>query len=84
MLKPLADRVIVEPYKEESPSGIIIPDSVGKDRPEKGKVVAVGPDKKINLTKGDIVYFTKYAPTELQVDGKDVLILNYSDILAKE
>ena len=85
-IKPLADRVIVEPSAAETKtsSGIIIPDSA-KEKPQKGKIVAVGPGTKENpvtLKKGMTVLYGKYSGTELKLDGKDYLIMRESDILA--
>ena len=89
-MKPLADRVIVTPVESETvKGGIIIPDTA-KEKPQQGKVVAVGPgglnDKgervKPEVSKGDIVLYGKYAGTEVTVDGTDYLILRESDILA--
>jgi chaperonin GroES len=85
-IKPLADRVLVEPQaaEEKTKSGIIIPDSA-KEKPQRGKVVAAGPgskDEKMEVKVGDVVLYGKYAGTELSVDGKDYLIMRQSDILA--
>jgi chaperonin GroES len=85
-IKPLADRVLVEPQaaEEKTKSGIIIPDSA-KEKPQKGKVIAAGPgskDEKMEVKVGDIVLYGKYAGTELNLDGKDYLIMRQSDILA--
>ncbi len=85
-IKPLADRVLVEPMEAETTtaSGIIIPDTA-KEKPQKGKVVAVGPGKKdepITVKVGDTVLYGKYAGTELKLDGKDYLMMRESDILA--
>lgn len=85
-IKPLADRVVVEPGSadEKTAGGIIIPDTA-KEKPQKGKVVAVGPGKKddpTTVTIGDSVLYGKYAGTELSLDGKDYLIMRESDILA--
>lgn len=85
-IKPLADRVLVEPAQAESTtaSGIIIPDTA-KEKPQKGTVVAVGTGKKdepLTVKKGDTVLYGKYAGTELQFDGKDYLMMRESDILA--
>ena len=92
---PLADRVLVEPmegkYKEgRTASGIVIPDTAEKERPEKGKVIAVGPGKRgddgkvipMGVKKGQTVLFTKYGPNEVKVDGKEYLIAREEDILA--
>ena len=85
-IRPLADRVLVEPAAAEqtTASGIIIPDSA-KEKPQKGTVVAVGPGKKDEPTTvqvGDTVLYGKYSGTELQHDGTDYMIMRESDILA--
>ena len=85
-IKPLADRVLVEPMAAETKtaSGIIIPDNA-KEKPQKGKVVAVGSgtkDEKMTVNVGDTVLYGKYAGTELKFDGQDYLIMRESDILA--
>jgi len=86
-IKPLADRVLVQPSSAETKtaSGIIIPDSA-QEKPQKGKVVAVGPGTKenpISLKIGDRILYGKYSGTELKHDGIDFLIMKESDILAK-
>jgi chaperonin GroES len=86
-IKPLADRVLVEPSAAETKtaSGIIIPDSA-QEKPQKGKVVAVGPGTKENpvtLKVGDKILYGKYSGTELKHEGSDFLIMKESDILAK-
>jgi chaperonin GroES len=86
--KPLKDRVLVEPQEveEKTASGIIIPDSA-KEKPQKGKVVAVGEGKKdepMSVKEGDIVIYGKYAGTEINIDGTDYLIMREEDILLKE
>ncbi len=85
-IKPLADRVLVEPAaaEERTASGIIIPDTA-KEKPQRGIVVAVGPGKKDEPTTvkvGDTVLYGKYAGTELAVEGKDYLIMKEPDIFA--
>lgn len=85
-IKPLADRVIVEPAaaEEKTASGIIIPDTA-KEKPQKGSVVAVGSGKKdepLTVKVGDHVLYGKYAGTEITVDGKEYLIMRESDIFA--
>jgi len=85
-IKPLADRVLVEPAAAETKtlSGIIIPDTA-KEKPQKGTVVAVGKgtkDNPITVAVGNSVLYGKYAGTELQHEGKDYLIMKESDILA--
>ncbi|MEI6594625.1 MAG: co-chaperone GroES [Bacteroidota bacterium] len=85
-LKPLADRVLVEPAaaEEKTASGIIIPDTA-KEKPQRGKVVAAGTGKKdepMTVKAGDTVLYGKYAGTEITVDGKEYLIMRESDIFA--
>lgn len=84
-IKPLADRVLVEPAQAETKTaaGIIIPDNA-KEKPQKGTVVAVGNGKKeepLTVTVGDTVLYSKYGGTELKLDGKDYLMMRESDIL---
>ncbi|MEZ5009117.1 MAG: co-chaperone GroES [Chitinophagales bacterium] len=85
-IKPLADRVVVQPNAAETKTagGIIIPDTA-KEKPQKGKVVAVGPgkpDEPTTVKVGDEVLYGKYAGTELYLDGSDYLIMRESDLLA--
>jgi len=85
-IKPLSDRVIVEaaPAEEKTASGIIIPDTA-KEKPQQGKVLAVGDGKKdepLTVKVGDNVLYGKYAGTEITVDGKEYLIMRESDIFA--
>ena len=85
-IKPLADRVLIEPMAAETKtaSGIIIPDNA-KEKPQKGKVVAVGngtKDEKMTVSIGNIVLYGKYAGTDLKYEGRDYLIMRESDILA--
>jgi len=85
-IKPLADRVLVESAAAETKtaSGIIIPDTA-KEKPQKGKVVAVGNGKKdepLTVKVGDTVLYGKYAGTEITVDGKEYLIMREADIFA--
>lgn len=92
MLKPLADRVVVKPLPktETVKGGIVIPDTVEKERPEKGEIIAVGPGKLLDDGKrapmsvkvGDKVMFKKYGPDEIKIDGVDYLVLDESDIIA--
>lgn len=91
-LIPLEDHILVEAIEEENKtkSGILLPDN--KEKPSKGKVVAVGNGKildngnraPIDVKEGDIVYFTKYSPDELDVDGDKYLIIKQSSLLAKK
>lgn len=85
-IKPLADRVLVEPMEAETKtaSGIIIPDNA-KEKPQQGKVIAIGNGKKdepMTVQVGDTVLYGKYSGTELKLEGKDYLIMRESDILA--
>ncbi len=91
-LKPLADRVVIEPLDDEaekSPGGIIIPDTA-KEKPQQGNVVAVGPGRttddgtlvKLDVKNGDRVVYSKYAGTEYTDNGTEYLIVRESDILA--
>lgn len=86
MIRPLSDRVLVEPKEAETKtaSGLYIPDTA-KEKPQQGKVLAVGPGKKdepMEVREGDVVLYGKYAGTEVSVDGKSYLIMKQSDILA--
>ncbi|MEK7507290.1 MAG: co-chaperone GroES [Patescibacteria group bacterium] len=90
-IHPLGDRVLIEPLREEKKKGgIILPETIDKERPEQGKIIAVGPGKKdengklmpINVKKGDKVLFTKYGPNEIKIDDKEYLIAREEDILA--
>jgi len=91
-IKPLADHILIEPIKEEekTKTGILLPQTAEKERPEQGKVIAVGPGKKtasgkiipLDVKVGDRVLFTKYGPTEIKVDDKEYLIAKEEDILA--
>ena len=91
-IKPLSDYILIEPIKEEekTKSGILLPETVDKERPEQGKIIAVGPGKRNdsgNIIPMDVkvdqkVLFTKYGPNEIKVDGKEYLIAKQEDILA--
>ncbi len=91
-LKPLGDRLIVKAIEEEetTASGILLPDTA-KEKPQKGKVLAVGDGaigddgerRPLDVAEGDEVLYSKYGGTELKVDGEDVLVLRESDVLAK-
>ena len=92
-LQPLGDRLIVEVLEEEETtvSGIVLPDTA-KEKPQRGKVLAVGDgkwdedgDKRIPLdvAEGDTVLYSKYGGTEVEVEGEDLLVLRESDVLAK-
>lgn len=91
-LKPLDDRVVVQPLsaEEKTAGGIVLPDAA-KEKPQRGKVVAVGPGRLLDsgdrspiaVAIGDEVLFAKYGGTEIEVNGEEVKILRESDILAK-
>ncbi len=89
-IKPLRDHVLIEGMKEEvKKGGIILPDTAHKERPEQGKVIAVGPGRyedgklvPVAVRKGDVVLFTKYGPNQIKVDEKEYLIAEEKDILA--
>jgi chaperonin GroES len=90
-LRPLGDRVVIEPTPREdmTKSGIVLPDTA-KEKPQEGKVIAVGPGKvlddgkreSIDVKTGDKVLYAKYAGTEFKLDGEDLLIVSQKDILA--
>lgn len=89
-LEPLGDKIIVEPVEEKSKSGFVIPDTMDKEKPQKGKVLAAGPGKlndkgeriPMHVKVGDVVFFRKYAPDEFEHDGKTILIMAESDVIA--
>ena len=86
MIKPLADRVVIEPQEAQTKtaSGLYIPDTA-KEKPQQGTIVAAGPGKKdepMEVKVGDVVLYGKYAGTEVTVDDKKYLIVQQSDILA--
>lgn len=91
-LKPLSNNVIVKALRREevTKSGIVLPDTADKERPEKGEIIAVGPGRALDngqvapmsVKVGDQVMFKKYAPDEVKVDGEDYLVLSESDIVA--
>jgi len=90
-IKPLDDRVVVQRLEQDdkTPGGIFLPESA-KEKPQQGKVVAVGPGKMLdsgeraamNVKKGDIVVFAKYGGTEVELDGKELIVMRESDLLA--
>lgn len=91
-LKPLSDNVIVRPasVEEVTASGIVIPDTASKEKPQRGEVIAVGPGKLLDDGKrsvmevkiGNKVLFTKYAPTEVKINDEELFVLSLNDILA--
>ena len=93
-IQPLGDRVLIEPLSREelegrTKSGLVIPDTAEKERPEQGKVIAVGEGRRteqgalvpLQVKKGQRVLFSKYGPSEIKVDGKNYLIVKEEDIL---
>ncbi|MBP2655744.1 MAG: groS [Firmicutes bacterium] len=91
MIKPLGDRVVIQPLAREeiTKSGIVLPDTA-KEKPQEGKVIAIGTGKvldngqriAVDVKEGDKVIFSKYAGTEVKIDGQDYLILSERDVLA--
>ena len=92
-LKPLGDRLIVQPLEEEqtTAAGIVLPDTA-LERPQRGNVVAAGPGERsrdtgeiipLEVEEGDIIVFSKYGGTDIKIEGDDYLILRESDVLAK-
>ena len=91
-VRPLDDRIVVEPLEAETKTagGIVLPDTA-KEKPQKGKVVAIGEGKLLedgkrapmSVKKGDLVLYTRYGGTEIKVDAKELLIMRESDVLAK-
>ncbi|MBI4652965.1 co-chaperone GroES [Candidatus Kuenenbacteria bacterium] len=89
---PLNDRVIIKPIQKDeiTKSGIILPETMNKEKPEQGEVIAVGPGKLLDNGKrasmevkvGDKVLFTKYSPNEIKIDDQELLVINESDIMA--
>lgn len=92
MLKPLSNRVFIEPLEQEqtTKSGIVLPDSAEKEKPIKGKILAIGPGKlnekgeriPMSVKIGDVVLFKKYGPDEIEIEGKKYLVGDEDDILA--
>jgi len=91
-LRPLGDRVIVKPAAKEemTKTGIILPDTVNKERPEQGEVIAVGPGRMldngsraaVNLKVGDKIVFKKYSPDEVKLGNEEYLVLSEGDVMA--
>ncbi len=91
---PLSERVLIKPESpgggKKTPSGIIIPETVNKEKPEQGTVVAVGEGRRadngtiipLTVKKGDVVLFSKYSPDEVKIDGEEYFIISESNILA--
>ncbi len=91
-LKPLHDHVIVKAIQEDTltKSGLVLPDTVDKEKPEKGEIIAIGPGKllengqraPLSVKVGDKVVFKKYSPDEVKVDGQELLVISETDIIA--
>lgn len=90
-IKPLQDFVLIEPIEQETtlPSGIVLADTA-KEKPQKGKIIAVGPgktsdkgeSKAISVKAGDMVFYKKWGGTELKIEGKDLLLMREDDLIA--
>jgi len=90
-LKPLGDRLVVEPVEREqtTPSGLVLPETA-KEKPQEGEIIAIGPGRRddagdriaMDVEVGDKVLYAKYGGTEIKIDGKKLLILKESDVLA--
>ena len=89
-LVPLGENVLVRPIAEETTtaSGIVIPDTASKEKPMRGEILSIGPGSSENpapkISVGDIVIFTKYAPTEIKIGGEEFFILDFKSLLAVE
>jgi chaperonin GroES len=91
-IQPLDDRVLIEaiPQEEQTKSGIVLPETLDKEKPEQGRVIAIGPGKldergnriPLSVKIGDKVLFTKYGPSEIKINNKEYLIAKEEDILA--
>lgn len=91
-IKPIHSNVVIKPITEDqvTKSGIVLPDTVEKERPEKGEVVAVGEGRLLNdgqrapmsVKAGDVVMFKKYSPDEVKIDGEEYLVISEDDIIA--
>lgn len=91
-LKPLGDKVVIRPQKEEerTKSGIVLPATAEKEKPEQGEIIAVGPGKTgedgkvipMTVKVGDKVLFTQYGPSEIKIDDEELLVVSESDVLA--
>lgn len=83
-IQPLGENILVKIIKKDAKtrSGIVLPESAKEDRPQEGKVMAIGDSKEIKVKKGQAVIFAKYSGTEIKVDGEEYLILKNEDVLA--
>ncbi len=92
MIKPLSDHILIEPIKEEmvTEAGIILPETAEREKPQKGKIIAVGPGRikddgtriPLEVKVGDVVLFHQYGPSEIKIDKKDYLVAKEDDIIA--
>ncbi|MBW7904609.1 MAG: co-chaperone GroES [Phycisphaerae bacterium] len=92
-IRPLEDRVVIQPFEaeERTAGGIVLPDSA-REKPQRGKIIAAGPGKlldsgqrgEMSLKVGDRVFYGKYSGTEIEIDGQDYVIVRESDVLAVE
>lgn len=91
-LKPLHDYIIIKPIEEETKFGILRPETVDKEKPEKGEVLAIGPGKllesgmraEMSVKVGDVIIFKKYSPDEIKIDDEEYLIISEGDVIAVE
>ena len=83
-VKPLGENVLIQPEKaqEKTAAGIYLPDSANQERPQMGKVIAIGESEKISVKPGQKVIFRRYGGEEVKIDGEEYLISTYKDILA--
>jgi chaperonin GroES len=83
-VRPLGENVLIEPAKKETKtgSGIYLPETASKEKPQQGKVVAVGDDEKITVKKGQKVIYNRYAGTEIEIEDKEYLVVKVEDIVA--
>lgn len=91
-LRPMEDRILVEPMEEEAATtfGLVLPDTASREKPQKGRVIAVGPGKMtdegkrtpMTVAPGDVVLYTKYGPTEVKIEGQEIYFIQESDVLA--
>ncbi|NCU41911.1 MAG: co-chaperone GroES [Candidatus Moranbacteria bacterium] len=83
-VRPLGENVLVEPEKQEKKtgSGIYLPETVSKEKPQQGKIIAVGESKKIEVKKGQKVIYNRYSGTEVEIESKEYLIVKAEDIVA--
>lgn len=84
-IKPLGENVLIEPLKadkKKTDTGIYLPESASEEKPQEGKVIAIGDDKKIKVKKGQKVIYNRYGGTEIKIEDKDYLVVKNEDILA--